>query len=255
MSEEIKNIKLSFTCSENWDAMPEAYDRRYCDKCQTKVHDFSNSKADDFRKILAENKYMICGRFNITQTAPAPTAYPFWKRWVSAALVVLGFNLWANKANAQITKQLHTQQKTKPHPRNTNVNSPIAGQAKPLSSTSSSNNIQSSRAKSTIPDSTNYFFGMVSEVQPEFPGGNEKLNTFILKNIDQTKATKSGRINVTFIVEKDGTLSNVRAIGRIFDQNAAEEAIRVIKLSPKWIPGKQDSKTVRVQYVVPIVFK
>jgi hypothetical protein len=70
MNEPIKNIKLSFTCSENWDAMPQANGGRHCDKCQKKVHDFTKSKADEFRKVLAENNYNVCGRFSLEQMAP-----------------------------------------------------------------------------------------------------------------------------------------------------------------------------------------
>jgi len=96
-------------------------------------------------------------------------------------------------------------------------------------------------------------FTSVEEL-PEFPGGYQKFLPFINKNLNKTKTEKTGRINITFVVEKDGRLSDVRAVGRIFDQDAANEAIRVVKLSPKWSPGKQNGKPVRVQYTVPIVF-
>ncbi|CAM3781045.1 energy transducer TonB [Mucilaginibacter galii] len=96
-------------------------------------------------------------------------------------------------------------------------------------------------------------FTSVEEL-PEFPGGYQKLLPFINKNLNKSKTEKTGRIIITFVVEKDGSLSDLRAIGRIFDQEAANEAIRVLKLSPKWNPGKQNGKPVRVQYTVPIVF-
>jgi len=101
--------------------------------------------------------------------------------------------------------------------------------------------------------STNKNFSAVEEL-PTFPDSHEDFLAFVKKNLDQTKASKPGRINVTFMVEKDGTLSNVKAIGRIFDNHAADEAVRVIKLSPKWNPGKQNGKPVKVQYVVPVLF-
>jgi hypothetical protein len=100
---------------------------------------------------------------------------------------------------------------------------------------------------------SNETFTAVEEL-PTFPNTHEDFQSFIKKNLDQTKASKAGRINITFIVEKDGAVSDVKAIGRIFDQNAADEAIRVLKLSPKWNPGKQNGKPVRVQYTVPVVF-
>jgi hypothetical protein len=89
------------------------------------------------------------------------------------------------------------------------------------------------------------------DVIPNFPGDFSK---FVRRNLDQTKASQSGRINVTFIIEKDGSLSDVKAVGRIFDQNAANEAVRIMKLSTKWNPGIQNGNLVRVQYTVPVVF-
>lgn len=92
------------------------------------------------------------------------------------------------------------------------------------------------------------------EQLPTFPGGNEKLKAFIVKNLDQSKPSKPARVNVTFVVEKDGALSDIKAIGRFFDRIAADEAVRVISLSPKWIPGKDNGKPIKVQYTLPIVF-
>ena len=89
---------------------------------------------------------------------------------------------------------------------------------------------------------------------PEFPGGYQKFLAFVKENLDQSKSSVAGRANITFVVEQDGTLSDIKAVGRIFDENAINEAIRVMKLSPKWNPGKQNGKPVRVQYTLPIVF-
>jgi len=93
------------------------------------------------------------------------------------------------------------------------------------------------------------------EVLPKFPGGVEGIMNFLKKNIDNKKAEAPGRVNITFVVEKNGSLSDVHAIGRNTKSKAAEEAIRVMKLSPKWEPGTQNGKPVRVQYTIPVVFK
>lgn len=92
------------------------------------------------------------------------------------------------------------------------------------------------------------------ETLPKFPGGFEGFTKFLKQNIDNKKTEAPGRVNITFVVEKDGLLSDVKAIGRDTESKGAEEAIRVIKLSPKWEPGKQNGKPVRVQYTVPVVF-
>lgn len=92
------------------------------------------------------------------------------------------------------------------------------------------------------------------EILPEYPGGIQKFAAFINKNLDQSKASQPGKVIITFVVEKDGSLKEVRPVGHIFDKTAAKEAVRVVKLSPKWIPGKQNGKLVSVQYTVPVVF-
>lgn len=98
MSEEIKNVKLSFSCNENWDAMPLADGGRHCDKCQKKVYDFTNSKEDEFRKILEENREGICGHFSTEQMVQKNLSLTFWKRWMPAAVVYIGISLFACKS-------------------------------------------------------------------------------------------------------------------------------------------------------------
>lgn len=94
------------------------------------------------------------------------------------------------------------------------------------------------------------------EVKPEFPGGIEK---FHLYSIDSQKKDKSsegfqGKVFVTFVVEKNGTLSNIKVI-RDIGYGSGKEAIRILKNSPKWKPAKKDGKKVRCQYqcVLPII--
>ncbi|QJD95094.1 hypothetical protein HH214_03975 [Mucilaginibacter robiniae] len=100
MKEEIKNVQLRFSCSENWNEMPKAEGGRYCDKCQKKVYDFTDSKVADFQRILAENNHNVCGRFTRQQMHVQPVILPFWKKWLSAAMVILGINLTNCKSNS-----------------------------------------------------------------------------------------------------------------------------------------------------------
>ena len=243
MSGEIKNVKLNFSCSEIWDAMPQANGGRHCDKCQKKVYDFTNSKADEFRQIMAENNYSICGRFTKKQVHEEIIVASLWKKWISAAMVLIGFSFFTNNAVAQKVKHKIAKHKVK----FTKPTLSIGDVAVPVT--------DKYTAKAITNINNEEVFGGVNEIFPEFPGGNEKLYAFITKNLDQSKSFKPGRVNITFVVEKNGSLSNIKAVGRHFDASAEEEAIRVLKLSPKWIPGMQNGKNVAVQYTVPIVFK
>lgn len=96
------------------------------------------------------------------------------------------------------------------------------------------------------------------EVMPEYPGGIEMLAKYISENIKYPEEAKekgiSGRVFVNFVIEKDGSVTNVkvmRSIGELCDN----EAVRVIKAMPKWKPGMQKGKPVRVSYIIPINFK
>lgn len=96
------------------------------------------------------------------------------------------------------------------------------------------------------------------EVQPSFPGGEEAFNTFVhhtSKFPDMARAKKvSGRVFVEFIVEKDGSLTDL-VVMRNPGYGLGDEAIRLLCIGPKWKPGTQNGKPVRVQFIVPINFR
>lgn len=98
----------------------------------------------------------------------------------------------------------------------------------------------------------------VVEEMPVFPGGAGKMMEYIAKNIVYpTYAIENGiqgRVFVTFVVERDGSISNVKAM-RGIGFGCDEEAIRVIQSMPKWKPARQRGETVRCSYTIPILFK
>ncbi|WP_419700132.1 TonB family protein [Mucilaginibacter sp. NFX135] len=105
-------------------------------------------------------------------------------------------------------------------------------------------------------EDTNTVFTSVEQV-PEFPGGLEAFGKFLGENVKYPKADREkgikGRVIATFIVEPDGALSNIK-ITRGLSETIDAEAERVLEISPKWKPGIQNGKAVRVQYSVPISF-
>ncbi|MBO7460743.1 MAG: energy transducer TonB [Bacteroidales bacterium] len=96
------------------------------------------------------------------------------------------------------------------------------------------------------------------EENPEFPGGTAKLLEYVQKNLKYPMMAREsdiqGRVFVGFVVEKDGSISNVRVL-RGIGGGCDEEAVRVVQTLPKFKPGKQRGNPVRVQYTLPIVFK
>lgn len=98
---------------------------------------------------------------------------------------------------------------------------------------------------------------LVVENMPEFPGGEAAMYKFIGKNIVYPRMAKesgiSGRVFITFVVERDGSVTDVKIL-RGIGGGCDEEAVRVIRKMPRWSPGKQRGKPVRVQYRMPIKF-
>lgn len=99
----------------------------------------------------------------------------------------------------------------------------------------------------------------VVEKMPEFPnGGMPGLMKYLSDNIRYPEAAKvagiQGRVTVVFVVDKDGSITNVKTL-RGVDAELDKEAIRVISSMPKWIPGMQKGKAVKVRYTVPVMFR
>ncbi len=98
----------------------------------------------------------------------------------------------------------------------------------------------------------------VVEVDPEFPGGEEALYKYLAENIKYPVMAKNnkveGRVYITFVIEKDGNVSDAKVL-RSVNEELDAEALRVINAMPKWKPGMQQGVPVRVQFNLPIVFK
>ncbi len=98
----------------------------------------------------------------------------------------------------------------------------------------------------------------VVENMPSFPGGFAVMMEWLSKNIKYPKdafdAKQEGRVIAQFVVEKDGSVSNIHIIRSIYPSLDAE-AIRVLKTMPKWNPGKQNGQNVRVKYALPVHFR
>jgi len=97
----------------------------------------------------------------------------------------------------------------------------------------------------------------VVENDPEFPGGMEALYKYLAQNIKYPQLARdngiTGKVYVTFVVERDGSIANPKVL-RDIGGGCGQEAIRVVKSMPKWTPGKQRGKAVRVQFNLPVNF-
>lgn len=100
---------------------------------------------------------------------------------------------------------------------------------------------------------------VVVETMPEFPGGQQALFKYLSENVKYPVIAQEngiqGRVICQFVVNKDGAIVDVEVVRSGGDPSLDKEAVRVIKSMPKWNPGKQRGKAVRVKYTVPVNFR
>ncbi len=98
----------------------------------------------------------------------------------------------------------------------------------------------------------------VVDRQPEFPGGYAALKSYIADHLQypQTaiKRKAQGRVMTTFVIEKDGSISNI-SVSQSPDESLSNEAIRIIQSFPRWQPGIQNGNPARVELIFPILFR
>jgi TonB family protein len=115
---------------------------------------------------------------------------------------------------------------------------------------------QKPEKKSAKNENENEVFTVVED-PPQFPGGQDALTKYMISSIkypdEARKAGIQGTVYVTYVVEPDGSITNVKVL-RGIDKSCDVEAARVIREMPKWKPGKQRGKAVRVQFNMPIKF-
>lgn len=100
---------------------------------------------------------------------------------------------------------------------------------------------------------------VIVETMPEFPGGQQALFKYLSENVKYPAIAQEngiqGRVICQFVVNKDGAIVDVEIVRSGGDPSLDKEALRVIKSMPKWKPGKQRGKAVRVKYTVPVNFR
>lgn len=219
MEQPISNASLTFNCQQNWDNMSAAPGGRFCNSCQKKVYDFTDKDAAYFNKILAESSCGVCGRFNLGQLAPAPNSSK-WRKWAAAAMVLIGISSFIQKAKAQLIGEVVIP-----------------------------------RRPAAVDSNRNMLMGKIAfSKEPEFPGGKVALARFLTKTFSALPGTPDGQLLLRFMVQKDGSLRDIQVIKGI-GTNSNKEALRVMKLSPKWIPGHAGLPAIEMAYVLPLNFK
>ena len=118
--------------------------------------------------------------------------------------------------------------------------------------------LMTANAQKTVVSQTDQKVFDTVEQMPEYPGGMQAMIEFLQTNMkypeDAAKQKVEGRVMVQFVVETDGSVTDVHVAKQVFPSLDAE-AIRVVQAMPKWTPGKEKGRVVRVKYNLPIVFR
>ena len=118
--------------------------------------------------------------------------------------------------------------------------------------------LMTANAQKTVVSQTDPKVFDTVEQMPEYPGGMQAMIEFLQTNMkypeDAAKQKVEGRVMVQFVVETDGSVTDVHVAKQVFPSLDAE-AIRVVQAMPKWTPGKEKGRVVRVKYNLPIVFR
>ena len=115
------------------------------------------------------------------------------------------------------------------------------------------NELEDSEKKESEESRKNKIYDVVEEL-PSFPGGLKALMEWIQKNQKKPEGDPIGRCILNFVIEKDGSLSEVKVVRSSGNEKLDEESIRLVKSMPRWNPGKQNGENVRCRYSLPVSF-
>ncbi|CAA9196235.1 hypothetical protein FLA105534_01030 [Flavobacterium bizetiae] len=267
-------------CHENWDEMTPHDNGRFCLNCSKTVIDFSALLPEEIQHFFIQNQNKrICGRFKnsqletITIQIPSRVLYTqtnYHKMFLLALFVAMGTTLFScqdKDGNKHKIDKIEVIQDTGNRSDSTKL--PAAKDSllqKPQPSKITSTNFAAvsyvtkgeviAVDHSSVSDPVDYdgIFNSASlDISPVPEKGIENFYSFIKDNyVNPNKTEKiTGKIYITFIIEKDGSLSTFKII-KDAGSGTGEEAVRVLKMAPKWIPGRLDNHDVRTLYALPI---
>ncbi len=206
----LKNVKLSFKCTEDFNKMSACESGRHCSVCNKTVVDFRKSNGIDFEKYLSENK-SICGIF-LTEQVKFETnniALPFFKKYAANFLIAIGLGAFNSNLFAQ-------------------------GEVR-----------DTIRSKE---NSEKFMLGEIDRPSPEYKNGGLKgLNEFLLNNIVYPTDSVFGKVIVTYWVDKNGKVQDP-VITQSLSKQADLELLRVVKLL-EFTSGNWEKEYVQLPFV------
>ncbi|PXY45414.1 hypothetical protein [Flavobacterium hydrophilum] len=285
-------IAIPEPCHENWNKMSPKDNGRFCLSCSKIVVDFTSMLPEEIQHFFIQNQgNKICGRFKKTQLdniiiqIPSQILYSqnhYHKMFLLALFIAMGTTLFSctdkNGDKKKIDKiEIVKTSKTEPiqvgkikikgnnnfvpppppPPKTDNVKF-VKGKTKISDvkiNSSSTPDCKASVQESNMQGET-YITGAVIETKADYPGGINNFYQFLVNELKLPKEAEKpkSRIIISFVIEKDGSLSSFEFPKNI-DSKVEAEISRVLKLSPKWQPGEQNGKKTRIKYSLPLSFQ
>ena len=210
------------------------------------TYDNDNNEQDESQEEIVEYEYEEEPSF----------IEKYWKYGVAVAVVLLGIYFCSNWNSSPSSLQSDDVVDTQGN--QTATASPVQSSNSSSQQTQNVTSYPTANEKlSTVSVESRKVFTVVEQM-PSFPGGDAALMSYLANNIHYpTVAAENGvqgRVVVGFVVERDGSITDVRIL-RGVDPSLDREAMRVVKSMPRWTPGKQNGSAVRVEYQVPIAFR
>ncbi len=257
-------------CQENWDKMTPKDNGRFCMSCSKTVIDFTSMLPEEIQHYFIQNQNeKICGRFKKSQLASITIQIPdrilysqtnYHKIFLLALFIAMGTTLFScadKDGNKQKINKIEVVENTEQNQDEQAVSSCYGHEIE----SKNPKKIKHDKAAITMgliipPNSSqagNFKYHIIYsqtdlDVLPVPENGMKQFYKFF--NTNYTASTK-GKIAVLFVVEEDGSLSNFNIVKNT-PAEIGEEAIRILKMSPKWIPGKRKNKSVRSSYTLSI---
>lgn len=280
-----RNYKISIPqpCREDWNKMMTNENGRFCMSCSKTVTDFTSMLPEEIQHFFIQNQNeRICGRFRksqlnyITIQVPSHILYSqtnYYKIFFLALFVTMGTTLFScsdkdgNKKridNIEVIQNHVDDKKTvleialppKEKPKDS-IKQNITLNKKPFKFKNPSViSCAKTNVKDSIVEDDTFIMGAAIETKADFPNGINAFYEFFIKEfkLPESVGNLKNPILVSFVIDRDGSLTSYE-FPKDIDPLMTTEITRVLKLSPKWVPGTQNGKNTRIKYSMPITFQ
>lgn len=285
--EKKHKVSIPEPCHENWNKMTPKDNGRFCLSCTKTVVDFTKMSTDEIQNYFISNQNKsICGRFKnlqldeLTIHIPSRVVYSqtrYHKIFLLALFIAMGTSLFSctdkDGKKQKIDKvEVIEDESSKTHttvgmilpPKSSSQHAlsppppPKVDKVKFVKPKGDDNQKSEKANNSSTKVAINAAASgeVVSETNAEFPGGIEQFYNYFAKEFKKPENinTKNLKLNLSFAVEKNGSVSYLQCIPAI-DNAIEQEIIRVLSACPKWQPGEINGKKIKKQYSLPIVLQ